>query len=415
MATHLQVQLPRLHPGQSRIKAEARRFNVLACGRRYGKTTLGQDVLVGPALQGYPVAWFSPTYKMLTEVWREVRHVLYPVTKRISEQEHRLELVTGGVVDMWSLDAADTVRGRKYKRVAVDEAAMDPRLLASWQNIVRPTLTDYAGDAWFFSTPKGLNGFYTLYQLGQDDQQPDWISWQSPTADNPFISAAEIEAARRELPEEVFAQEYLAQFLEDGAGVFRRVLEAATTTPQAPQDGHVYAMGCDWGAVRDFTVLSVIDATTRQQVALERFNQIDFDVQLDRLQVLYDRYRPQQILAEKNGIGLPVLQRLQRMGLPVYAWDATNASKAAVVQTLALAFEKGELSILNDRTPAGKAQLGELLAYGAERLPSGLIRYGAPEGMHDDTVIALALAWALAARPARKTRTRDFSVEGDDE
>src|SRR5690606_16562371 len=98
-------------------------FNVLNCGRRFGKTALGIHRLT-PALHGDPVAWFSPTYKMLEEVWRETKHSFAEVIARPSEAQKRLELVTGGVIDMWSLDRADSVRGRKYKRVIIDEAAM---------------------------------------------------------------------------------------------------------------------------------------------------------------------------------------------------------------------------------------------------------------------------------------------------
>jgi hypothetical protein len=71
-------QLPRPHSGQRRILQDMRRFNVLACGRRFGKTTFGIERLVRPALEGYPVAWFSPTYKMLSEVWRTFSLILGP-------------------------------------------------------------------------------------------------------------------------------------------------------------------------------------------------------------------------------------------------------------------------------------------------------------------------------------------------
>ena len=144
------------------------RFNVAACGRRFGKTVLGQDLLADVTLEGYPVAWFSPTYKMLVDVWRETVNALGPYATRRSAQEHRLELATGGILDMWSLDNPDAARGRKYARVVIDEAAMIPALMDAWQYVIRPTLVDYEGDAWFLSTPKGRNGFWQMYQWGQD-------------------------------------------------------------------------------------------------------------------------------------------------------------------------------------------------------------------------------------------------------
>ena len=113
---------------------------MLACGRRWGKTTFGEDRLIGPALDGSPVAYFAPTYGMVTEVWREYTRILRPVTARTNASEHRLELITGGVLDMWSLDSPDAARGRKYARVVIDEAAMIPDLLNTFHLVIRPTL-----------------------------------------------------------------------------------------------------------------------------------------------------------------------------------------------------------------------------------------------------------------------------------
>ena len=94
-------------------------------------------------------------------------------------------------------------------------------------------------------------------------------------------------------------------------------------------------------------------------------------------------------------MGEPLIEQLQQDGLPVTPFVTTNATKAAAIEALSLAFERGEIEILND-----PALIGELQAYEAKRLPSGLLRYGAPEGMHDDCVMALALAWqAVVSTP----------------
>jgi Terminase large subunit, T4likevirus-type, N-terminal/Terminase RNaseH-like domain len=358
-------------------------------GRRWGKTKLGINRLTGPALDGKPVAWFSPSYRMLVEVWREIRQTLKPVIAHTNVQDRRIELITGGVLEFWSLDSPDVARGRKYRRIVIDEAAMIRELEDAWQAVIRPTLTDYEGDAWFFSTPKGRNFFWQLWQRGADPLQTDWASWQMPTTANPFINPAEVEAARRELPERTFAQEYLAAFLEDGGGVFRRVQDACTATPQdKPQSGHQYVLGIDWGRLEDFTVLSLIDVTTKEQGVVDRFNTIEYQTQLGRLKALYERFQPHAIIAEQNSIGVPLIEQMQRDSLPVQPFVTTNATKASAIDALALAFERGDLRILPD-----PVQTAELQAYEAERLPSGLMRYGAPPGQHDDTVMSLALAW----------------------
>jgi hypothetical protein len=188
--------------------------------------------------------------------------------------------------------------------------------------------------------------------------------------------------------ERTYQQEWLAQFVDDGS-IFRGVHAAATAERAERIDGHVYVMGCDWGKYNDYTVLTVIDATTRAVVALDRFNQIDYSLQLGRVQALAERYQPDVIVAEKNSIGDPILERLYyEHGLPIQPFTTTNASKAKIIDSLSLAFERQSLRILND-----PALIGELQAFEATRLPGGLLRYSAPEGMHDDQVISLALAW----------------------
>ncbi len=357
-------------------------------GRRWGKTVLGADLAVDPILDGLPVAWFAPSYKMMVEVWRDMEEVLAPITKRVSVQDRRIDTITGGVFEMWTLDSPDAGRGRKYARAIIDEAAMVRNLMGAWMASIRPTLTDLKGDAWFLSTPKGRNAFWQMYQLGIDTHEPDWASWQMPTVTNPYIDPTEVEAARRMLPERIFAQEYLADFIEDSGGVFRKVMEAATAQPNRDHMGNMFIMGADFGKHHDFTVLTMMDADLKQMVEVDRFNQIDYSVQVGRLRAMYDRWKPIAIIAERNSIGDPIIERLQLDGLPVQPFTTTNASKAQVIDGLALAFERSEISILDD-----PILLGELMAYEMERLPSGMLRYSAPEGQHDDFVISLALAW----------------------
>ena len=78
-----------------------------------------------------------------------------------------IELPNGGLVEVWTLENEDAGRGRKYKRAIVDEAAMVAKLKSSWEESIRPTLTDMEGDAWFLSTPKGLNYFTTCFSAAR--------------------------------------------------------------------------------------------------------------------------------------------------------------------------------------------------------------------------------------------------------
>lgn len=365
---------------------------MLAAGRRFGKNVLAADVLVDAIIRGQPVAWFAPTYRMLLDAWRVLRETLLPLTKTKNEEERRIDLVTRGSLDMWSLDSADTVRGKKYALGIIDEAAMIPNLETAWSSIIRPTLTDLRGSAWFLSTPRGHNYFHTLYQRGLGGQV-DWQSWQHPTADNPFILPAEIEDARRDLPEAVFAQEYMADFTDDAALVFRNVYACATATPQEPAKNTRYVLGVDWGKINDFSVLSVLNSRTAEQVYLERFNKIEYAYQLERVKLVVERYRPVSVVIEANNIGDPLIDRLRRDGVQVKPFVTSHVTKGKLIETLALAFERQALTILNNKT-----QIGELLSYTSERLPAGSFRYAAAGKGHDDTVIALALAYSACER-----------------
>jgi terminase large subunit-like protein len=203
---------------QRRVLREARRFNVLCCGRRWGKSTLGLELATRPLLAGQPVGWFAPTYKLLLESWRDVERVLRPVTRRRNEVERRLELITGGVLEFWTLEDENAGRSRKYARAIVDESGLVKGLLERWQAAIRPTLADLGGDGWLMGTPKGHGDFEALYQRGGELRE--WASWQRPTDDNPVIAPDEIAAMRDELGARLAAQELDAEFIDD-AGVER--------------------------------------------------------------------------------------------------------------------------------------------------------------------------------------------------
>lgn len=381
------LTLPAPHVAQQTVIDGARRFNTLCCGRRWGKTELGIDRLLQTALPGKPVAWFAPNYKLAAPVWRELQNRLYPVTRDVNQQERRLELKGGGSIEMWSLDSPDSGRGRAYALVVLDEAALIPNLENAWQESIRPQLTDYQGGAWFLSTPKGTqNYFHTLYQRGQDARQADWASWQMPTSSNPFMPAVEIEAARADLTDLAFAQEYLAQFVSWAGAVFRRITDAVA---EPPTNTPAALIGVDWARTADYTVFTAL-AAGGQVLAIDRFRGAEYSLQRGRLKAFWERVGGRAyIIAEYNSMGGPVVEQLQRDGLPVVAFNTTNASKAAAVEALALAFERGSIRIPND-----PVLIGELQAFEGKPLPSGLMRYAAPDGGHDDMVMSLAIAWA---------------------
>lgn len=373
------------HQGQKTVHNHPARFKVLAAGRRWGKTRLGVNECLDVAARGGRAWWVAPSYKMSEVGWRPVRRIGAKIGAEIRRADRQIRLRNGGEVTIRSADNPDSLRGEGLDFLVFDECPYAKE--EAWLEALRPSLSDRLGNALFIFTPKGRNWVWRLFLQGQDDSDDTIKSWQFPTADNPFIAPQEIETAKSNLPERIFQQEYLAEFIEDAGTVFRRVMDAATATELQSGEGQ-YVFGVDWGKHNDFTVISVLDTDSSEQVYLDRFNQIDYQVQIGRLKALYEKFRPYSIIAESNAMGEPIIEQLQRDGLPVQSFKTTNQSKGQAIEALALAFERGEIKILPD-----PVQLGELQAYELERLPSGLTRYNAPDGLHDDTVMALALAW----------------------
>lgn len=383
------MKLPRLHPGQQRIKAERRRFNVIDCGRRFGKNVLLQDLSIEAALRfGQPVGWGAPTYKHLLEDWAVLTDTLASVILRRNVQEKQIRLIGGGVLDFWSLDAADGIRGRKYGRFIVNEAGIVPNLLDTWNMVIRPTLIDLHGDAYIGGTPKGMNGFYQLFnQTG-----PEWQRWQMSSYTNPHIAASELDALKGGMSERAFQQEIMAQFIPDGAGVFRNVRRLATLPRLEPVEGHRYVIGRDWGRTNDASVSSVWDLGTRQEVALDLDEDMPFALQISRLKALAERYNDALVIAEQNSMQDALVEQAGAAGIRVMGFVTSNVTKAAGVDQLALACERGAVEFQAD-----ERGILEMEAFEASRTPTGLVKYAAPDGLHDDIVMARLFAYSAIA------------------
>ena len=374
------------HPGQLEVHNSDARFKVLSAGRRWGKTRLGVNECLDAASKGGRAWWVSPSYKTSEVGWRPLRQIV----RKIPNAEIRLAdrmviLPGGGLVAIRSADNPDSLRGEGLDFVVMDECAFMQK--EAWTEAIRPSLSDRLGRALFISTPKGRNFFWELYQRGINGEE-GWQSWTFPTSNNPFIEPVEIEAAKRDLPEIIFRQEYLAEFIDDSGGVFRRVQEAAVLDPQEPQAGRQYVAGVDVASSVDFTVVSVLDAESKEMVYMDRFNRVDYPVLIDRLESVYHRYSLTSMVVEANSIGRPVIDELVSRGLAIIPFTTTSATKQSIIQQLQAAFENAQIKIVND-----PVLVGELLSFESKRNPSGGFSYSAPAGMHDDCVMSLAFAW----------------------
>jgi len=376
------LSLDGLHPGQKDVFCSPARFKVLAAGRRWGKTRLGIAWAFAGAWCAKRVWWIAPNYPIGAIAWREMRARAPKLGAAILEAEKLLRFPGGGYIQLKSADNPPSLRGEGLDRVVLDEAAFMAE--AAWDESLRPALTDRKGDALFGSTPNGHNWFYRLHATSDEG----WQSWQHPTTDNPVIDPAEVALARANLPARVYLQEYEAQFIDQAGAVFRNVQRQATAAHQdGPVKGHQYVFGIDWARSNDFTAVIVFDISDNAAIGLDSWTGLAYNTQLDRVKALAERFQPVALVSETNNMGDVLSEQLLSSGLPIVPFTSTNATKSVLVDSLALALERQAVTFLPD-----PALISELESYQAVRLPSGLTRYTAPEGMNDDRAMALMLA-----------------------
>lgn len=395
----LTLHLPNPYPAQAAIKAAPAKRKVVCAGRRVGKTTLAAEVGVERALVRRQVLFASPTQEQVDVFWDKCKAWCYPLLAAglvvKNETRRLLAFPGGGRIRAKTAWDADSLRGDFADFLVLDECAlMDPK---AWAEVGAPMLADNDGDAWFLSTPRRRNWFHALYQRALAEGGR-WAAFHLTSLDNPYLSPAGLAALTEDMTAEAYKQEILAEFLDGEGAVFRNItanLTAPAAATPAQHAGHRVVMGVDWAQKQDYTVLSVGCATCRQEVALDRFHQIGWAVQRDRVATLAARWHVARILAEENSIGGPNIEALgDALRLPVRGFTTTASSKPPLIQSLALALERQEAAWLD--VPVATA---ELAAYEARVSPqTGRVSYSAPEGMHDDTVIARALCWEAMQR-----------------
>ena len=372
------------------------RFPVIDAGRRWGKTITGLNwLLQGACEQPGEYWWVAPIYSQSKMAFRTILSAAKKggaegAFKSVSHSELRIDYLNGSAMTFKSADNPDNLRGEGLRRVVVDEAARVKREV--WEEVLRPAVSDTHGRVLFISTPKGKNWFYELWTRGQDALQPEFKSWRFPTADNPKVSAEDILQARQSLPVDVFSQEYLAEFLENSAGVFRNIGACIGSHREEPLPGKEYYAGLDLARLTDFTVLTILDQAARQ-VYWDRFNLLDWTVQKDRIIPVIRKYKA-KLNVDCSGVGDPIYEDLRRAGLNVMGYKFTAESKKKLIETLMISFDSKKLCLLQE-----PVQINELEIFEYEIGASGMVHYAAPSGYHDDCVISLALANWLIAGP----------------
>ncbi len=381
----IKVTLPRLHPSQREVAKSTARYIVLCAGRRWGKTLLGAVLCMRTALNGGRAWWVAPSYPMSRVGWRALVRIASQIPyATIYRGDRHIDLL-GGEIWVRSADDPQSLRGDGLDYVVLDEAAYMRE--EAWSQALRPALADRQGRALLISTPNGLNWYHDLYMRAQE--RDDWEVRRYPTSANPHISAAELDEARRELPELVYMQEFLAEFVDlRGAGIFR---SAWYRYYDEPPPCERVTIGVDLAISRkttaDYTVIAVVGAHEGKyyilDIARDRYTMQET---IDRIRVLAERYNASTITVEAVGYQQVIADELARSTM--YAIKPIKPATDKVTRATPLASKYEQGLVYHPRNAAWlRAYEDELLAF--------------PVGEHDDQIDAVAYAYNLARETAK--------------
>jgi len=373
----MRIEIAKPHINQQEILDCKKRFIVVMCGRRFGKSELSQILCLKTACDisiegGGAVAYITPTYKLAKTFFEKLTNVLM---FRNNLSNLKIYCPNGGTIEFFTGERLDNLRGRKFHLVIIDEASFIPDLENGWLSSIRPTLTDYQGKAVFLSTPRGKNYFYSLFMKSGENE---WEGFKYTTYDNPYINKREIQDAKLQLPAVVFEQEYMANPAENSANPFGNEFIRRCIKPMSAQS--IVSFGIDLAKSVDWTVIIGLD-NGGNVAYFDRF-QMDWHNTKENIKRLPNA----SILADSTGVGDPILEDLLRDGVNIEGLKFTSQSKQQLMEGLSTAIQQGKIGF-----PEGViSQELDIFEY---QFTANGVRYSAPNGFHDDCVVALALAW----------------------
>jgi hypothetical protein len=413
VAKPVTLQLPNAHPRQfeliSALDDPTKRFIVGACGTKFGKTYGSTIALVQNAWNEKDSLnwWVSPTFAQSKIAYELILRLLPKDTYWEYKADMRIVLLQPdnskrSTIEFKSGDNPGSLRGFGVNFFVMDEAA---RCLYDSYVSLMTTVTQTMGRGFFISTPFARNWFYDVYQKGVkfdddgtplyepgEDPDPEWFSIRMPTWSNPHVPLEAIRQLKKNMPEDVYRQEVAAQFLQDSAGVFRRIKDCIRGSLQERVAGKSYVMGVDLARLRDYTVITVMDKGTRHVVYHERFNHLSWEVQYQRIIQAARKYNASAVM-DSTGIGDPIVETIHNAGIHVIPYKiGGSAAKQQLIEKLRINIENEKISF-----PYIPVLKKELEVYEYKVTDSNQVKYDAPHGMHDDCVISLALAnWGVS-------------------
>lgn len=391
---------PQLYPRQLEAIYAPERYSVIEASTKSGKTVgcmvwLTEQACAGEA--GHEFWWIAPIYEQSRIVFRRLLRGLPRNTFTANQADSTITLVNGAVLRFKGADNPDSLYGEDVHAAVIDEAT---RVKEDAWFAVRSTLTATRGKVRIIGNVKGRRNWAYRLARRAESGEPD-MHYARITAYDAIqagvLAQQEIDDARSQLPEHVFRELYEAEPSDDEGNPFGIAAIRACLEP-LHDECKPACWGWDLARANDWTWgLSLCDhgAVCRS----ERWNQSHYpnlddnetgsshpeywDVTLRRVRDLTGR-APAAV--DSTGPGGPIDQALngERRNLEGYVFS--SKSKQLLMEGLAVAIQQRQVGF-----PEGPLSL-ELEAFEYQYTATG-VRYGAPEGMHDDGVCALALAW----------------------
>lgn len=299
-----------LTPSQAIIARDLHRFRVINCGRRFGKTTEATEEIKGLALidrnkrikklklnsfdeekvlvmsnqdeYRCRINYWAETYRDARDIaWGMLLKELGPII--IKSNDSRLEIIVcnedgnRAIIKLRGWESVESARGTKSDFDIFDEVAKYCSFWMYWEEVIRPTLTDYIGEAMFYSTPKGFNHFYDLYNLQEKDK--DFKSFHFTSFDNPFLLQSEINKAKQQMTEDRFSQEYLADFRKTQGLVYKEFSRERNIYTELGDKRMIYSVanicvGVDWGYTNPAAILKIEQDTDNRFFVSQEYYKI---------------------------------------------------------------------------------------------------------------------------------------------
>lgn len=376
-------------------------FHTMVTGRQSGKSTTLMGLLLYYSINKAKSTslWVSPVYSQINKVLTQIMDALGDSGAIVSANKanYEIKLVNGSMIYFRSAERADTIRGLAIDYLFIDES-QDIKT-SDFQKSILPTITARGKKCVLGGTPKKKNFFHDYYQMGKSNEFPNHKSYNFPSWESPYVSKEFIEEQKKSLPENIFKQEFEAIFIDDDGQVFKGLSNVLINDawPQRTNGLNVYA-GLDIGTREDYSVLTIIDEMGRV-LFVWRDRHIEYSRIIQRVVELCKQYNVRELLVESNGPGDVMYESIKKQFSRAEPLFQTNDTKSNIIRRLMTDIEDISIELPSAKLFPPLSDEMEIFEYSI--LPSGKIRYGHPNGFHDDTVLSLAMANWSRVNPKR--------------